>query len=548
MVEYEQAESLDLRKYLAVLRARKWTILIVVVLVAGAALFRSFQQTPLYRAETRLLVEPIPAANFYPNALTESEVVASEDVAVLVIDDLDLELPVRALLGGLTATPISDNTGVIVISYTSQDRVLTALVANSFARNYIDYQLDNALLGLVGEREDIRKDVSRLEGELRALITRIEGARDRGDASRVISLENERTTLTLRIGSLQQRLDAIPPVPSEGSGGGRILSAATEPASPFSPDHFGDGLIGIILGLGLGIGLAFLRERLDDRFKGRPDVERALESPVLATVPKYANAKRMERELIVRSEPKGAASEAYRNLRTSLQFISAQRGIKSVLVTSPSEHEGKTSTTANLGMALAQAGRTVVLVSADLRRPQLERYFKVSSKTGLSSWLLGEEIELGNIILEDPALPNIRLLPSGPIPSNPAELLTSPRLIELIAELEEHADVVLFDSPPALPVADSIIIASHVHTAVLILDAASTKRSAAVHAKEQLERVGAEVVGCVLNAFDPTGSPYYYEPYYYSQYYSKVAEEGAQDPRESLTLTSSAPSKTSTPD
>jgi capsular exopolysaccharide synthesis family protein len=283
--------------------------------------------------------------------------------------------------------------------------------------------------------------------------------------------------------------------------------------------------MGAIFGLALGVGMAFLRERLDDRFRGRPDVEQAMEAPVLATVPRFPKERR-SRELIVVSEPKGAASEAYRNLRTSLQFLLTQRGAKTLLITSPSEHEGKTATTANLGFALAQAGQNVILVSGDLRRPQLEKYFGVKAEVGLSTYLLGEVDDIGQIVLGDPSLPGLRLLPSGPVPSNPAELLTSPRVGELVAELEAHSDIVIFDAPPVLPVADSVILGSHVGLAVLILDAANTQRSAAVHAKELLQRVGTEVIGCVLNAFDASGSPYYYEPYYYSQYYSKPDEDG----------------------
>jgi len=135
-------------------------------------------------------------------------------------------------------------------------------------------------------------------------------------------------------------------------------------------------VLGAILGLALGIGLAFFRERLDDRFRGRADVERALEGPVLATVPRFTGIKASSYQLVVNSQPQGAAAEAYRSLRTNLQFITEQQDISSLLVTSPSAGEGKTVTTANLGMALAQTGRRITLVSADLRRPTLERYFR----------------------------------------------------------------------------------------------------------------------------------------------------------------------------
>jgi non-specific protein-tyrosine kinase len=235
----------------------------------------------------------------------------------------------------------------------------------------------------------------------------------------------------------------------------------------------------------------------------------------------------LDTPLPVVSEPKGPASEAYRNLRTGFQFLASQRGYKTLLVTSPSAHEGKTSTVANLGVALSQAGRRVVIVSADLRRPSLEKTFGAESDLGLSTWLLGEEEDLRNLVLEHPDIPNLSLMTAGRIPSNPAELLTSPRLRELIDRLTQYFDLVLFDSPPVLPVADAVILASHLDSVILIFDAASTGRSAALHAKEQIERVGGNIIGCVLNAFDPSNTPYYYEPYYYSAYYGPSEGEGA---------------------
>ncbi|MGH2808084.1 MAG: polysaccharide biosynthesis tyrosine autokinase, partial [Actinomycetota bacterium] len=308
-------------------------------------------------------------------------------------------------------------------------------------------------------------------------------------------------------------------------GVGDVLEAASTPEQPFSPDHPRNGALGLFAGAILGIGVAFIRERLDDRFRGRPDVERVLEAPVLATVPRFAHGKRFENSLPVLSEPKGPASEAYRNLRTGFQFLASQRGYQTLLVTSPSAHEGKTSTVANLGVALSQAGRRVVIVSADLRRPNLERTFGAQNELGLSSWLLGEEDDLRKLVLEHPDIPNLSLMTAGRVPSNPAELLTSPRLRELIDRLTQYFDLVLFDSPPVLPVADAVILASHLDSVILIFDAASTGRNAALHAKEQIERVGGTIIGCVLNAFDPSNTPYYYEPHYYSAYYGPHEDE-----------------------
>lgn len=539
MVDSYEEPPLDLRKYIAVLRARKWTILIVAVLVTAAAIFWSYRQEPVYETSARLQLKTDQLSGYFPVGETEAKVIASEAVAQVVIDNLDLGVRPQALLGGLATEPDSQGSLVINVTYRSGDPVFAQVAANGFAYGYLEYKRAQTEASTDAQREVLNRRVRKIQNQASTLIDRTEAARKAGNASLVSQLEGQRFSLIARLATLQNQLDSLASA-GQAASIGEVLNEASVPSSPSSPNHQTDAIMGVILGLALGIGMGFLRERLDDRFRGRPDVERAMEAPVLATVPRFPKEHRT-RDLIVVSDPKGAASEAYRNLRTSLQFLLAQRDVKTLLVTSASEHEGKTATTANLGFALAQTGRSVALVSGDLRRPQLEKYFGVSAQLGLSNYLLGEVDDIGQIVLEDPSLPGLRLLPSGPVPSNPAELLTSPRVAQLVSELESHSDIVIFDAPPVLPVADSVILASHVGIAIVILDAANTQRSAAVHAKDLLERVGAEVIGCVLNAFDASGSPYYYEPHYYSKYYSKPNEDGADGDASNIELGSDQP-------
>jgi len=492
------------------------------------AIFWSYRQPPLYQTSARIILKQDPQTGYFPQGETEATVITGEQVAAVVIENEDLDMSPQGLLSGLSAEPVTQAGLVISITYRSPDPVFAQLAANAFAEGYIEYRRAEALKGVEDQRRELERRSRTIQEEIAQLTQRAERARESGNDSLVTQLEGQRISLIARLSGIQQQLDLLQGTDEVSARFGEINQVAGLPGAPFSPNHQTDGVMGGILGLALGIAFGFLRERLDDRFRGRPDVERAMEAPVLATVPRFPKQQRA-RDLIVVNDPKGSASEAYRNLRTSLQFLLTQRNVKTLLITSPSEHEGKTATTANLGFALAQTGARVVLVSGDLRRPQLEKYFGVKADLGLSNYLLGEVDDIGQIVLEDPNLPGLRLLPSGPVPSNPAELLTSPRVAQLVTELEKHADIIIFDAPPVLPVADSVILASHLGVAVLILDAANTQRSAATHAKELLQRVGAEVIGCVLNAFDPGGSPYYYEPYYYSQYYSKPEQAPVGD-------------------
>lgn len=524
MDEVRADQPIDLRGYLAVLRVRKWTIILVTLLVTGSALFFSFSQTPLYTAAARVLVEPIQTNpdDYYllpPNLETETELVSSEPVARRVAKELGGSS--EDLLGGVSVSSVIDSE-VMVVKYTDADPALAQAAANSFATSYLDYRVDQALQGLLAAEESVQQRADRVREQLGELTKRIETA-DRADNTELEStLESERSVLIARLGVLEQRLDDVNPERAVQSGGGNVIEPAGFPASPSSPVHTQNGVLGLALGLALGVGLAFLRERLDDRFRGRSDLIRATDAPVLATVPKF-KVKKGSNELVSLAQPHSTVSEAYRSLRTSIQFLGVDHDLTSILVTSPAAGEGKTVTSSNLAIAFAQANNRVVLVSADLRRPTIERYFGVQSEPGLSARLLGTDRPIWEMLQDASSVPNLRILPSGKVPPNPAEILASSRLIELLNELREHADIVIIDSPPALPVADASILAAHASGTILVIDAGNTKRSAALHAKEELERVGSRFLGTVLNAYDPSASYSYYDSHYYPGYYGDPA-------------------------
>jgi len=219
---------------------------------------------------------------------------------------------------------------------------------------------------------------------------------------------------------------------------------------------------------------------------------------------------------VTREQPKSAVAEAYRTLRTSISFLAAQRGLKVLMITSPAAGEGKTTTAANLALVLADAGKRVVLVSADLRKPRIHRFFGIQNEIGLSS-VLAEEIQPWEAIL-DPGVENLRVLLSGPVPSRPAELLQSDQMGEVLAGLREVADYVIIDTAPMLVVADALALGPLVDGVLFVADSDHTSRSAVAHSREQLEQVGAVVIGSVLNNFDPAKARAYRHYGYYGPY------------------------------
>lgn len=526
----DTTEAPGLREYIEVLKARKWTVILVTLLVVGSAMYLSFQQVPIYEATSRLLVRPVETdpsdAGQVVNLDTESQLVSSEPVALLVIEELELEDPPSELLSRLTVGAATAEGDVLSITYRSTDPEVAAAAANSFAENYIEYVRAEALDVLESAQATIQTRIDRVRDRLAEVSEEAETARAQGNPTLVSLLETERGVLIARLGVLEQRLDDLPVTSSVRLGGGAIIEDATTPTSPSSPNHVRNGVFAVVLGLSLGLGLAFLKERLDDRFRGRPDIERITEAPVLAAVPRFRRQKKKEQpNPILLRDPQSGASEAYRNLRTNVEFILSQRDAKTIVVTSPSAGEGKTVTTANLGVAFAQMGRKVLMISADLRRPQLERYFSLDGTSGLSTFLAGQIAfqDLSPWIQQGP-VPNACLIPSGPIPPNPGELLASPHLTDLVKNMESEFDIVLFDSPPTLPVSDAAVLAARIGNVVLVLDADKTHRSAALRAKQELQAVGATIVGSVLNAVEPRASRYSSD-YYYSAAYSPSRAE-----------------------
>lgn len=341
-----------------------------------------------------------------------------------------------------------------------------------------------------------------------------------------------------------------------------IVDPAVMPRSPIGPQKEMGTLIGGMVGLILGIGLAFIFETLDTSIGTIEDVENLVKLPVIGIIPSVASGFGEEKgafakfkrkvfpvgksgaeeayiRLIVHHKPKSPMAEAYRNLRTNLKFSPTQR---TFLVTSAGPCEGKTTILTNLGLSVAQKGVKTVLVSSDLRRPVLAKTFGIKREPGLNEVITGttsledalrnvSDIMLGDMQLDDimkaPGMENVWILPSGHLPLNPAELLESKELPKLIEDLKKRFDVILFDSPPILPITDASLLAPKVDSVVVCYEIGRTARAALLRAKIQLESTGAKISGVVLNHITPqteTVAPY---PYYRSRYkYGYYEEEG----------------------
>ena len=299
-----------------------------------------------------------------------------------------------------------------------------------------------------------------------------------------------------------------------------MLQAASLPTTPVSPKPRENLIIGLALGLVLGIAAAFVVETLDRRLKDSADVEAASGLTALGVVPFE-----MPKEPIpANTHPRSVRAEAYRQVRTNLAFISEQGPPKSIVITSSASSEGKTSLAMNLALTSARTGQRVVLVDADLRRPMVHTFLDMPEHEGLVNVLAGT-IELSDA-LQSSEIGPMDVLVSGPVPTNPSELLGSETMLKTIRELENSYDIVIIDTPPVLPVTDALLISVHVDAVVVVARLGQTTRDRIRRTTAALAQVNARVAGVVPNgAIEREDSAYYYAYRYRSKQQPPVAHQ-----------------------
>jgi len=398
------------------------------------------------------------------------------------------------------------NTQILQIGYSHTDPESARDGAQAFANANLTYRTPVAVDAYAQARQAIQTQIDQLRRDLEAAQANLEAALP-GSSDEIVA-QNEVDQLSSQISGLNTQVASlIAPDITPGT----LIQPAEVPGSPSSPNHRQDAALGFVAGMVLGIGFAFLRERMDDRIHGRTALEAAVGAPVLAVVPKVEGWKKKRRDdarVVALSASGSPPAEAYRTLRTNLQFISRDGGMRVISVTSPHAGEGKSTTVANLAATLAHTGKRVVALSADLRKPRLHRFFGLENREGLSSILAGQA-DLTEVARRVDGLESLRVVTSGPVPPNPAELLSSDQMEQLLGSLRETADYVVVDTAPALIVSDAMIVAPRVDGVLVVVDADSTTGAAASHAVEQLQQVGARIIGSVLNGFDASKARYY---------------------------------------
>lgn len=477
-----RVEQFELRDYLQILRRRWLTVVVVTAVCTGLALAYSLSRSPVYEATAEVLVQRStsqaivsPDGGSEAGIPTELQVATSRSVREAVAKEVGHDVIVDA--------DSIEGTNVITITAQAGSQAQAVRDANQYARTFIDVRRRQAIDDFLEAADTVQQRISELDAQLAAAPGLEEAAR----------LTRQRDTFLNELDQLRFAATA------SQTGGAQIVSRAVG-ASKVRPTPARDAVAAFVAGLVLGIALAFLRDYLDDSIKSKSDLERATDGlTVVGMLPAVPGWRESGPPRIVSlTDPQSVYTEAYVTLRTSLQFLSLERSMRMIQVTSPSAGEGKTTTLANLGVVLARSGQRVVMVCCDLRRPRIHQFVGQSNSVGFTSVLLGES-PLSAAIHPVPGQPGLVLLPSGPPPPNPAELLSTPRAAEVLQALQANCDIVLVDSPPVLPVADAIVLSHLVDATLLVARVGKTTKRSAHRAIEMLKQVDAPIVGTVLN-------------------------------------------------
>jgi tyrosine-protein kinase len=489
-------DAVDLREYVRVLRKRIWVIVVGTLLCVGLAAAFVLTSTPIYRAHATVLLKPTGVNLSQVSAGwdklispdTEAAVVTSLPVAQAAGSTLKPAGDPSALLKNVSVS-VSPDSQTLDIFYTSPDPKRAAALANAFAGAYLEYRRSRAEGDIKNQILSIQQDVRAQESKLRAYNEVISNDPTSAAAA---DARAQRDIVTAQLTVLQSNMLSLGLLNTDP---GEIIYSAQAPRTPTSPKPKLDMALGLVVGLFLGIVLAFIRDRMDEHLKRPEDVEAVVGAPVLARIPPVKESR--QASVVGSDGEEPAVSEAFRALRVTLLATTREANDKVILVVSSVEAEGKSTVATNLAVVLAQADKSVVLVSADLRRPADHRLLGASSPVGLTD-VLAHEVELDHA-LQTTSVPGLTVLSGGRTSSRPTEVLESRAMRAALAQLSQRYDFVILDGAPILAVADSLVLAHLADAVLFVVDPTRATRSALTVVRTQLGHVGANIVGTVLN-------------------------------------------------
>lgn len=509
---------------LAAMARRWWWLLLLAPLVAGTVAFLQVnRQQELYSASSTVEINPptmgTDTFTYYDASIvaTYQQLITTSAVLGPVIDNLGLPLTEDQLRAKITTSPIA-NTRLMRISVSDPNPETAAILANEVASEFQQFAQARTIEQASPYREALNQQIEATQAKIVTTQQMIDNLVEQEDITKpetAAQLDTLRSNRTDYQNTYRQLLISANSMDLQTAGAQTsvvVVQEATPPGAPYAPNVRLYTLLALMAGMCIGIGAVFLLEYLDNTTKVDSSFNELIGAPLMATVPIVPSMSKLPHQLFILDQPMSPESESIRLLRANVEFALASSEINTLAVTSAGPGEGKSTVTANLAVAMAQAGYDVVVVDADMRRPAQQEAFNLSNERGLSTLLARADVDWKSVARSNSDL-KLKVITSGPIPPNPGDLLKSSRFEALLQTISKECDMVVIDTPPALAVSDALVVANVAQDVLLVARANETrvdKLQAAVNALPETARV----IGVALNYQKRSKAESYY--YYYS--------------------------------
>jgi succinoglycan biosynthesis transport protein ExoP len=528
ILENSQTSKIDsIQPYIQLLWQWAWLIVLTGLIAGVAAYYSSSRMTPTFQATTRLLVNQPPAAVW--QNLNSSSIVSSSNTTQTYSEMLK-DLPVLQQVVGKLQIPVDPiklkeaigvsiipDTQLIEVTVKDTDPNRAAAIANTLGGVFSEriQSLQSARYAL--SKENLQKQLNDMETQLQLVNDQLLATTDPQEKDR---LETKQSQYRQIYSSLVSSFEQVRLAEAQTSINVIQVEPASIPTLPISPRTQQNTILAAIIGMLAAIGMVFAFQFLDDTVRDPEELARQLGLPILGVIPYHDNK---DETPITQAQPRSPVSEAFRALRTNVEYAKAGRNLHRLIITSPLPGDGKSTVIINLAIVMAQRGLRTVLVDCDMRRPNLHAILGMKNHNGLSNLFLQPVLHLESYV-QPTLLKDLSLLSSGPLPPNPAELLASTRMADILEHLSQQNDMILVDTPPSLVVTDAAVLSPLVDGILIVISAGKTKTNAVKRIVAGLRQVEAKPIGIVINnvRFTRSGYSYYYRSYYYrnDNYYS----------------------------
>lgn len=525
MEQFEQNElaesTVDIKEYFYLFWSWAWLIALAGLVAGIAAFLVSVRMVPVYEASTKLLLSaPSNISGVDPTALvtaqtmtsTYSQMLLDRPVLEGVIEQLKLATTPEDLKKVISVDVVT-NTQLMTITVQDPAPTQAANIANAMATVFADRIRELQSQRYAASRDGLQKQVTDMEQQIAGTNTLISMT---SDPATLEQLQSRLTQYRTIYSNLVTSYEQVRLAEEQTSTNVVVSEPAAVPFEPVSPKIPRNTVLAVIAGMLLAAGAVFAADTLDDTIKNPDEMRRRFNLPILGMIAWHETDDGRPIALV---QPRSPTAESFRALRTNLTYAALDKPLRRVLVTSPMPQDGKTTIASSLAVVFSQNDKNVVLVDADLRRPQIHRKFGIHNRIGLSEMFV-RPLDTLSTVVHAVTLPKLAVITSGGVPPNPSELLTSKMMGSILDRLNQAFDLIVIDTPPLLTVTDAAALAPAMDGVIIVAKPGATKMSAFRQSLEQLQAVGARVLGVVLNDVKPTSRKY---GYYYNRYYSKYS-------------------------